>query len=199
MRYTILVLAAAAFVATHAEAQVSKESLNELRSKCERKIVIDEATFSDGGKIRAEYITYCEARNGEQYLFFEAAAMHMDSFRGRSQAPWMRVTLQDKNGKAIWESVSDILVEVPNCGGYQFYVRRLPAAEARGKVAAIKVSMGGTDGASCREKNIVRDAIATAAKAIRAAKDCASAGLSPDELEICNFMKAAGTAAAGGQ
>jgi hypothetical protein len=188
-RLVVSVAVLVTFVVTpEAMAQVSQASLARLEAGCDTKKEI-QRTFSSDGKIRAEYITYCEGKNGETVLWFEAGAMEMESFRGNSQAPWMHVELIDRSGRVIYKKLDAWLVEVATCGGYEFHFHRLPS-DVAGKVDDVRVWMGGTNGRSCSpHSNPVTDILSNAIAIVSGAGECNASGLGSTVSAICKFLK----------
>ena len=148
-------------------------------------------TFSSNGKIRAEHITFCKAKSGENYLWFEAATLVPQYFPGDNNAPWMHVELTDSRGRTLFKRDDAWLVEVPNCGpgGYEFHFHRLPTALSA-KVYDVRVSIGGAGGKGCGgRRDRWKDVIGTVAKLVRAGGNCNTRELNANERVICKFAK----------
>ncbi len=186
-RQTILIVGLIIYPLIFHGQAIKPTELNSLRNGC-YKTKSFQRTHSSDGKIRVEYITYCEGKNGDNFLWFEAASLqeYNYTFRGRNQAPWIYVTLYNSSGNVIYKT--NWLLEIHNCSGYEFHMHRLPIS-LKNKVYDIRISIGAGNGSRCSGPGgtVLQHAVSIAAKAIRAYKDCNS--LSPDEAEICNFLK----------
>lgn len=196
MRKQLILWALVGLIATNlvatqsAHAQVSKDSLSRLRSGCSN-IKDFQPVYSNDGQIRAEYLTYCETKSGDRYIFFEAAAMHNYSFAGNSQSPWMYVDFVDQKGKSLNAKHSiAFIVDVPNCGGYQFHMHRVATANWAAQIYDARFSVGNTSGVDCTPTpSLWRDAIKTAAAIAAGVEDCSTSKLNTNEQDICRFLK----------
>lgn len=182
----LIVLALTPHTAT---ARVTSESLAQLEKGCNViKKSSSSSTNSADGAIRIEYLTYCESKSGDTFIWFEAAALSEKSYRGSQQAPWAEITLRDSDYKVLYEEKNTRLVEIQNCGRYQFHMFKLPTTH-NGEVHDFQFMLSGTNGRSCaRQSNIMVDVVDMISKSQR----CVSGDMesfNETEKSICNLTK----------
>jgi len=83
--------------------------------------------------------------------------MHNDKYVGRSNSPWLGLTLYDANGAKLFENSSFDLADVERCGGYTGHWKVVPiSANDVGKIEFMEISIGNTGPRSCSPQGFDR-------------------------------------------